>query len=204
MQLIIVRHGETEWTISRQYTSRTDIALTDLGRDQSTTMGRLLKEILQERTPLVYSSPLRRAIETMGLALPVHQHRIEPLLSEFDYGSYEGQTFEQITAGRPGWNIWRDGCQDGETIDEVGSRADRFLSEYVDHAITPVVVFTHGHFSRIMAARALGLGAASGSLFASSVASVSTVNEHHGIRCIGLWNVSADRLDARSAAQEGP
>ncbi len=202
MLLIIVRHGETAWTISRRYTSRTDIALTDLGRDQSAALGRLLNGILQERTPLVYSSPLRRAAETMALALPDHQHRIEPLLSEFDYGSYEGLTFEQISAGRPEWNLWRDGCEDGETIDEVTSRADRFLAKEVENAPAPVVVFTHGHFSRILAARAIGLAADSGSLFASSVASVSVVQEHHKIRCIGLWNATADLMDSRAVPPE--
>ncbi|HVB02044.1 MAG TPA: histidine phosphatase family protein [Acidimicrobiales bacterium] len=204
MQLIIVRHGETQWTQSHQYTGRTDLALTDLGRRQSTAIGPLLKSLLQTRTPSVYSSPLKRTIETMDLALSVDHQNIEPLLTEYDYGSYEGQTFEQITALRPGWDIWRDGCPDGETTDEVASRADRFLSEHVDTAITPVVVFTHGHFSRILTARALGLSGSSGSLFASSVASVSIVQEHHDIRCIGLWNASADLVEAGVEGFGGP
>ncbi len=197
MRLIIVRHGETPWTISNRYTSSTDLALTEHGRHQSAAVRPILQNLIASRPTAVYSSPLIRAIETMDLALPGLQREIEPLLSEFDYGSYEGETFETIQAEHPGWDIWRDGCPEGETTNEVGNRADQFLNKYVNHEKRPVIVFTHGHFSRILTARALGLEGMSGSLFASSVASVSMVTEHHGIRCIGLWNVSPEFFDAK-------
>lgn len=202
MQLVIVRHGETRWTLSGQYTSRTDLTLTPLGRQQSAAIAPILQSLLDGQTPMVFSSPLGRAIETRDLALPGQQEHVEPLLSEYDYGSYEGLTFAQISALRPGWEIWRDGCEDGETTQEVASRADRFLRGVVDQSVTPVVAFTHGHFSRILTARALGLSGSSGALFASSVASVSTVIESHGLRCIGLWNVSSHLLEAKLAHRD--
>lgn len=194
MELIVVRHGETEWTRSRQYTGRKDLELTPLGRLQSISLGPFLKRVQNSRIAVVYSSPLRRTLETMELALPGVKGQIDSLLVEYDYGIYEGQTFEQVNAVRPDWDIWRDGCPAGETTDEVALRADRFLAEHVDNETELVVVFTHGHFMRILAARALGLEARSGSLFASSPASVSIVQERQGIRCIGLWNATVDPI----------
>lgn len=196
MELIIVRHGETEWTLSHRHTGREDLPLTAHGRRQSSSLGPMLKRVLHNRTAAVHSSPLRRALETMELALPGVEYRIEPLLREYDYGIYEGQTFEQIRAVRPDWDIWRDGCPGGEQTNEVALRADRFLAEHVDNATQPVVVFTHGHFLRILAARALGLEAESGSIFSSSPATVSIMQEHHGIRCVELWNASVDTIAA--------
>ena len=195
-ELIIVRHGETEWTLSHRHTGREDIALTAHGRRQSSSLGPYLKSVLHNRAATFHSSPMRRALETMELALPGIEYRVEPLLMEYDYGIYEGQTFEQIRAVLPDWDIWRDGCPEGERTGDVASRADKFLAEYVDNATQPVVVFTHGHFSRILAARALGLEAKSGSIFSSSPASVSIVQEHHDIRCIELWNASVDTIAA--------
>jgi probable phosphoglycerate mutase len=196
VELVIVRHGETEWTISGQYTGSTDIPLTPNGRRQAASIRLLLDGVLQGRTAVVYSSPRKRAIETANLALPHARVAVEPLLSEFDYGIYEGLTPDQVAALQPGWDIWRDGCPDGDSIENVGSRADRFLEGHIGHSSGPVVVVSHGHFSRILAARALRLTAGQGHLFASATASVSVIEDHHGKRCIGLWNASADLINS--------
>ena len=192
MELVIARHGETEWTISGQYTGCTEIPLTSNGRRQAASLHRILNGVLRGRTPVVYSSPSERALETTRLALPDARALVDPLLSEFDYGSYEGLTPTEVADIRPGWNIWRDGCPDGESVEDVAIRAERFLEAYVEQSKQPVVVVTHGHFSRILAASALGLSADQGRLFASATASVSVIGNHDGERCIGLWNVSAE------------
>jgi probable phosphoglycerate mutase len=195
VELIIVRHGETEWTISGQYTGSTDLALTPNGHRQAVSLRLLLDAVIAGRHPVIYSSPKQRALGTARLAFPDAQPRAEPLLAEYDYGEYEGLTADQIGALQPGWDIWDDGCPGGETTDQVGSRADDFLRSYVDSSVEPVVVISHGHFSRALAARALGRPASTGRLFASATASVSVVKDYHGERCIGLWDVSADLID---------
>ena len=192
MDLIVVRHGETEWTISGQYAGVNDIPLTPNGRRQAVSLRPLLDCVLSGRTPVVYSSPRERATETAELAFPGAQAVIEPLISEYDYGTYEGLTPDQVSRLRPGWDIWRDGCPGGESANDVGSRADQFLREHAENKPVPVMVFSHAHFSRILAARALGLAAEAGHLFASATASVAVVRDYHGERCIGLWDASAD------------
>ncbi len=191
MELIIVRHGETDWTISGQYTSVTDIPLTSNGRRQSVSLRPLVDYVLQDQVPSVYSSPRKRAIETAELALPDSQPVVEPLIVEYNYGDYECLTAEQISLLAPGWDIWRDGCPTGESTNDVGTRADTFLREFVENSTRPVVVVSHGHFSRILAARALRLTADCGRLFASATASISVIEDYHGERCIGLWNAAA-------------
>lgn len=198
MELIIVRHGETAWTLSGRHTGATDIPLTAHGRVQAAALRPLLVRILAGREPLVFSSPRERATETLGLAMPGARGIMEPLVAEYDYGTYEGLTHEQISSLRPGWNIWRDGCPAGETTESVGARADAFLRGRAEHAPVPVVVVSHGHFSRILAARALGLAAESGRLLTADTASVAVVKDLDGERCIGLWNASADLLGGQA------
>jgi broad specificity phosphatase PhoE len=140
MELIIVRHGETEWTLSGQYTGVTDLPLTPNGRRQADGLPRLAARILDGQNPVVYSSPRRRAIDTAQLAFPDRRVTPEPLLVEYDYGDYEGLTTEQITKQQPGWDIWRDGCPNGESTDEVGARADTFLRRAIGVSTNPTVV----------------------------------------------------------------
>ncbi len=196
MQLIIVRHGETEWTISGQHTGVTDLPLTPNGRRQADRLQPLAAGILDGRDPVVYSSPRRRAIDTAKLAFPARRAALEPLLAEYDYGDYEGLTAEQITIQRPGWDIWRDACPNGESTDEVGARADTFLRQAVGiSSQAAVVVVTHGHFSRVLPVTALRLTARWGQLFASDTASTSVIGDYHGKRCIQLWNMTVDPAD---------
>jgi len=121
MELVIVRHGETDWTISGQNTGCTEIPLTSNGRRQAAALCRILSGVLRGRTPVVYSSPRARALETAKLALPDARILVDPLLLEFDYGSDEGLTPTEVADLRPGWNIWRDGCPGGESVEDVGT-----------------------------------------------------------------------------------
>lgn len=190
LELIIVRHGETEWTLSGQHTGITEIPLTMEGEREAHSLVPILLRLLHDRIPIVYSSPRERAMHTAKLSMPTFDFTIEPLIAEYVYGQYEGLTPQQIEALSPGWDIWRDGCPNGETTAEVGARADKFLATHVLGASAPVVVFTHGHFSRILAARALRRPPEEGSMFASSPASVSVVKDQHARPRLTLWNLT--------------
>jgi broad specificity phosphatase PhoE len=188
VELILIRHGETEWSRSGQHTGITDIDLLESGRAQARALAPLLGRILADRQPdAVYSSPRRRARETAALAYPGVTAEPCELLREFTYGEYEGLTIEQIRAQRPGWDIWRDGCPGGESVAEVGARADRFLAGYGERD-GPVMVFSHGHMIRILAARALRLEARQGKLFLLETASVSVIATYRGEPALALWN----------------
>lgn len=189
MRLVIVRHGGTKWSLSGRYTGITDLPLTLHGRRQAAALAPLLNRMLCGDGARVFSSPRLRATATTALALPGWSVTVNPSVAEYDYGDYEGLTDTEIRGRAPGWDIWRDGCSGGESTEAVGMRADAFLDAHVVASIVPVVVVTHGHFSRILAARALGLPAANGRLFASVTASVSVIEDYHGERCIGQWNV---------------
>jgi probable phosphoglycerate mutase len=190
MELIIIRHGETAWTISGQHTGATELPLTEHGRQEAAAIAPLVAGLLEGREPLVISSPRQRALDTAHLAVPGADVVTSELVVEFDYGAYEGLTTAEITEQRPGWDIWRDGCPDGETVEEVGLRARSFLEDCVEGAPRPVIVVTHGHFSRILTAVGLGLAPSQGGLLASATASVSMLTEHLGTTCLGLWNAT--------------
>ncbi len=195
MELIIVRHGQTEWSLSGRHTGVTEIDLTTEGEVEAIRLAPILDRILGGRSPTLFVSPRKRALATAALALPGFTARVEPLLAEYGYGSYEGLTREEIQIQVPGWEIWNDGCPDGETLDQVGLRADRFIGEQVIGVEGPVVAVTHGHYSRILAARALDRSARDGSLFDSATASVSVIKEVRGRHILSLWNLTADLFD---------
>ncbi len=155
----------------------------------------LVERVLAGDPARAFSSPRRRATETAALALPGRPVTVNPLVAEYQYGDYEGLTDNQIRQLEPGWDIWRHGCPHGESTDDVGLGADTFLDAHVVRCAQPVVVVTHGHFSRILAARALGLAPENGRLFASLTASISVIKDYHGERCIGRWNLDAALLD---------
>ena len=149
MEVFLVRHGETEWSRSGQHTSRTDLPLIEEGRARARALGR---ELSERRFALVLSSPFRRALETAELAGLGDQLEVCDDLREWDYGRYEGITTPQIREENPGWNLWRDGCPDGETPDQVEARADRVL-ERISDVDGDVALFAHGHILRVLAAR---------------------------------------------------
>ncbi len=187
MELLILRHGETPWTISGQHTGFAEVDLTDAGRRQAQAQSHVIAEILRGREPLVLVSPRRRTRDTATLALPDVAHVIVEELAEFDYGEYEGLTTEQIQSGSAGWSIWDDGCPGGETVAEVAARVDVTLGSLTaEHR--PIVAVTHGHTSRILAARCLGLNGVMGAILDTTAGSLSVLGPHHQRMTIKLWN----------------
>jgi probable phosphoglycerate mutase len=179
----LVRHGETEWTVSKKHTGRTDIELTPEGEQQAQALAPVLAG---HEFALVLTSPLLRASRTAELAGFPDAGRDERLV-EIDYGDYEGLTSAEIRETRPGWLMWRDGNPGGESPDEAGARADAVIAE-LEAAAGPVLIFGHGHFSRILAARLLGLPASEGRLLMLSPGAISVVGNEHEVRAVRNWN----------------
>jgi broad specificity phosphatase PhoE len=184
-ELVLVRHGETDWSRTLKHTGRTDVPLTEEGRRQAA----LLREALAGwRFERILTSPLGRALETCRLAgLGERAERSEALL-EWDYGEYEGATTDQIRRRRPGWLLWRDGCPGGETAPEVGARVDPLVAE-LRATQGDAVLFAHGHVLRVLAARWLGLDPDAGALFALSTATLSVLGWEHEVAALRRWNV---------------
>ena len=181
-EIWLVRHGETEWSRSGQHTSRTDLPLTPEGERQAESLKRML---VGHSFALVQSSPMNRAIRTcqlVGLTPEINED-----LREWDYGDYEGLTTPEIQKSAPGWTIFSGAVPNGETVEQVGARADRVIS----HALAAsgnVALFGHGHLLRILAARWIGLEPAGGRLLALSTASLSVLGYERETRVIRLWN----------------
>jgi len=180
----LVRHGETEWARLGRHTGRTDIPLTETGRDQARALGRRLAG---HAFDLVLTSPLARASETAALAGFAETARPDPDLREWDYGALEGRLTDDIRVDHPDWTIWRGPWPDGETIDEVSARADRVVAR-VRAAGGDVLVFAHGHLLRVLAARWLDLAPTAGGLLALSTATVSVLGWDREAAVIETWN----------------
>jgi broad specificity phosphatase PhoE len=180
----LVRHGETEWSRAGKHTGRTDVPLTEGGRNQAKMVGAALRS---RRFAAVWTSPLSRALETCRLAGFGDVAVLKDELVEWDYGEYEGRTTLDVRSERPGWTLWRDGVPGGETVDEVAARVDRALAE-VASAGGDVLVFAHGHVLRVLAARWLGLEPEGGRLFALDPATLSVLGFERETRVIRLWN----------------
>ena len=182
-QLWLVRHGETEWSASGRHTSHTDLDLTEAGVESARSVAVKLRGTSFAR---VLSSPLLRARRTAELAGAGSPELVEDL-REWDYGDDEGLTTAQIRESRPGWTVWRDGPQGGETCAEVGVRADRVI-ELVRAVDGPVLAFSHGHFSRVLGARWLGLEVTDGAHLTLSTASVSVLGWERDTPAVLHWN----------------
>ena len=186
VDLWIIRHGETEWSASGQHTSITDLPLTEAGRRQAAAV----RDVLGDITPaLVLSSPRERAVETARLAgLRVDETTEE--LAEWNYGDYEGRTTAEIREDVPGWTIFRDGVRGGETAEQVGRRADRVLARAADALRNgPVVLVGHGHFSRVLGARWIGLPVDAGGNLLLGTAAPSLLGAQYGAPVINRWNL---------------
>ncbi|MDT7719421.1 MAG: hypothetical protein QOE94_432 [Mycobacterium sp.] len=180
-RLVLLRHGETEWSKSGQHTGCTDLDLTSNGRAQAVAARPGLADLHLDN-PKVISSPRRRAVETAELAGLTVDEKSE-LLAEWDYGSYEGVTTAQIHQSRPDWSIWTHGCPDGETVAQVSDRADRAVALALEYMASRDVVFVgHGHFSRSVITRWVQLPLVEGSRFGMAPASVALGGFEHGIR----------------------
>jgi broad specificity phosphatase PhoE len=183
-EVVLVRHGETEWSRSGKHTGGTDIELTDQGREQATALGAALRGPEFE---LVLTSPLRRALETCRIAGFASGAQVRDELREWDYGEYEGRTTPEIREEHPGWTVWRDGVLRGETVAEVGTRVDRVIAE-LRGLSGDAVVFAHGHVLRVLTARWLGLEPGAGSLFALDTATISRLGYERETAVISTWN----------------
>ena len=183
-ELVLARHGETEWSRTGRHTGRTDIPLTEVGRRQASLLAVSLAGRHFER---VLSSPLSRALETCRLAGFGDAAETRDELLEWDYGKYDGLTTLEIRSERPGWSLWRDGCPGGETATDVGERADRLLEE-LREIPGDVALFAHGHVLRVLAARWIGLPAPAGALLALATATVSTLGWERETAVVRLWN----------------
>lgn len=184
-ELWLIRHGETAWSASGAHTGSTDLPLTPRGELKA----RALKEKLAVHSfALVLTSPMQRARRTCELAGLGAQAKVEPNLREWNYGAYEGLSTEDIRRDRPGWSLFRDGVQDGETIHQVAFRAEAVIQR-ARLANGDVALFAHGHILRILAARWLGSPPEDARLYALSTGSISTLGHEHDTRVITRWNL---------------
>jgi broad specificity phosphatase PhoE len=188
-KIYLVRHGETQWSLSGQHTGVSDIPLTENGR----MAARLLQTVLAgESFALVLTSPLQRARETCELAGLGAQALVEPELVEWKYGDYEGITTAQIRTTRPGWSVFRDGCPGGETPEEIGARADRVLAK-VRATEGNVALFAHGHIFRVLAARWINLPASYGEHFLLDTATLNVLGYYRESPALKIWNAPIAR-----------
>ena len=189
-RLHLIRHGETGWSLSGRHTSRSEIPLTAHGEAEARALGPRLAQI---PCALVLSSPRQRAAHTCALALPGSVAITEPELAEWDYGDFEEITSKDIRTMRPDWNIFRDGCPNGETPAQASSRADRLLTR-LRCLEGNIALFTHGHFGRVLAARWIGAPVSDAQHFSLGTASLSLLSYesgHREIPVIALWNEQA-------------
>jgi broad specificity phosphatase PhoE len=183
---VLIRHGETEWSLNGRHTGWTDLPLTERGRRQA-------DELRSRLAPFtfrwIFTSPLQRAVETCRLAGLGDRAQVRDDLKEWDYGRYEGMTSEQINGLHPGWSLWRDGCPGGEDAGAVGRRADGILTE-IRQLSGDVALFAHGHLLRVLGARWLGLPPDGGRYFALSTASISVLAWEHDDAVLLRWNLA--------------
>lgn len=187
LRLFFMRHGETEWSLSGQYTGRADILLTEHGEDEAHQLGARLRLIPFDH---VLTSPLQRARQTCALAGLSQHAEIDPNLIEWDNGDYEGRTSAEILASRPGWNLFRDGCPNGELPTQISARADRLIRRLVE-LDGNVALFSHSHLGRVLAARWIGLSVEHAQQFLLDTASLSVLSFEHERRdqpAIESWN----------------
>ncbi|WP_052850272.1 histidine phosphatase family protein [Streptomyces avicenniae] len=196
-ELILVRHGETEWSATHRHTSWTDVPLTAHGEEQARAVAPLVSG---RPVAAALVSPLGRALRTAELAGIGGAEHVDDL-HEWDYGAYEGITTEEIHRTRPGWDLWTDGVppgpegHPGETPEQVGARADRVIARVApllkDPEAHDVVLVSHAHFLRVLTARRLGLPVTGGSLFFLDTGTVSRLGLEHGRAVVTAWNAIA-------------
>ncbi len=196
LQLYLIRHGETAWSVTGQHTGFTDITLTAHGEEEARDLAPHLRKIHFTK---ILTSPLRRARQTCELAGYGAAAQVDPDLVEWNYGDYEGKSTTDINEGRPGWNIWRDGCPHGETPADISDRADKLLA-HLRELSGNVALFSHGQFGSALAARWIGLAVIEAQHFTLGPASISILAYEAGhpkVPVFALWNACADRSLSR-------
>jgi len=198
-EVYLVRHGETEWSLSGQHTGSTDIPLTPNGEEVARQLGRKLAD---HNFAAVISSPMSRALDTARLAGFEHDVRLSDDLKEWDYGEYEGLTTPQIRERRPDWNLWRDGCPGGETAADVGTRVDRVIAE-VRSVHGDAALVAHGHVLRVLGARWVELPPETGARLALSTGALCTLGYERETAVLERWNESVGAPATASADSLG-
>lgn len=193
-ELWLIRHGETEWSAAKRHTGRTDIPLTPMGERQATELSQTLAG---RRFSLVLCSPLRRARQTCERAGYGAVATLADGLLEWDYGIYEGRTTEEMRREDPGWSIWSTSVPKGESLEQVGRRAQGVIDQTLK-AKGDVILFAHAHILRILTACWLGLPPEAGRLFVLRTASISVLGYERETRVITQWNVSHEGKDGSS------
>ena len=189
-RLILLRHGETEWSRDHKHTSTTDLDLTEVGREQARQAARTLERLALDK-PLVVSSPRRRALITAELA-GLHIDEVSPLLAEWDYGDYEGMTTHDIRTHVPGWMLWTDGCPGGESVAQATARADEAVAYGLEHMISRDVVFvSHGHFSRSVVTRWVEQPLSEVARYGFGTATVAVCGFEYGLRQLSALGLNA-------------
>lgn len=190
--MLLLRHGETEWSKIGRHTGRTDLDLTEIGRAQALAAREVLDN-LDLVDPLVLSSPRRRAIQTAELA-GLTVRAIDEDLAEWDYGDYEGLTTPQIREHDPGWLVWTHGCPGGESVAQVQDRADRMIAKIADDLYPrDVLLVGHGHFSRALMTRWIDLPLEEGTRLGMATASVAVGGHEHGQRQVAALGLTGYR-----------
>jgi len=189
-QLWLVRHGETEWSLSGQHTGRTDIPLTENGEHQAIEIGKFLKS---HNFAVVLTSPLLRARETCWLAGFGETAKQDPNLQEWNYGEYEGRTTNEIRKVRPGWSLWKDGVPGGDSLELVAARAQAVIDD-VAGSPGDVLLFAHGHILQVLLCCWLGLPPEDGRLFALATGAVSMLGYEDEMRVITNLNAGVENF----------
>jgi broad specificity phosphatase PhoE len=197
LAVLLVRHGATEWSVNGRHTGRTDLPLTDDGVDQAASLQPVLAQLIASRSPggvvdpVVFSSSLRRARDTAAEAMPGVELEETHLLLEVDYGQYEGLRIDEIRGRHGGdWNVFDHGAPGGESVAAIMARCDSFIAKLERVAAGRVVVaFTHGHLSRFMTARLLGLPPAAGAAFYNDTGTIALIEQRRGALTLTGWNI---------------
>jgi broad specificity phosphatase PhoE len=184
VELYLIRHGETEWSRARRHTGRTDLPLSPVGEAEARALGQHLRGL---EVGQVLSSPLRRATATAALAGFGDRVELTDALLEFDYGEYEGLTTAEIRAARPGWDLFRDGCPGGETVETAAARARKLLDS-LNPSDGRIMLFSHGHQLRILTTCHLGLPPDTARHLFLGTASLSVLGTEHEWPAVLLWN----------------
>ena len=190
-EVLLIRHGETEWSISGQHSGRVDLPLTARGEDEAREVGRLLAG---QTFDCVICSPLQRAMRTCEIAGYLSTARIEPDLREWDYGDCTTFTQDQIRERCPGWTVWSGPLPNGETAGDVAQRARRVI-ERLRQSRRTTAIFSHGHFLRVFATQWLGMAPESGRHFALETSAYCILGEDAGFPAIRAWNVKRAAMD---------
>ncbi|MDX1929632.1 MAG: histidine phosphatase family protein [Pirellulaceae bacterium] len=199
LRLFVIRHGETEWSLSGQYTGRADVKLTENGKAEARKIEDRIRDI---EFAHVMVSPLERARQTCQLAGLGKRARVDVDLIEWDNGDYEGQTPNEVRANRPDWNMFRDGCPNGEHPDQIASRVDRLIAS-LKKLTGNVVLFTHGHLGRVLGARWIGLSIEHAQHFCLDTGSISILSyePEQQEQTLSLWNSSPKELSSCAPKQ---